>query len=120
MCCVYNVYIQCTYMYTYVHVYTCICLQLYNYVCIYLVLLAILRVPSQIYIQWNPPIKDTIRDLHFVLYRGVSLTEGLCIIGIIDHQCYLCMYQNHIKHIMVWDYNSDTEILRNTSRWMTR
>ena len=45
-----------------------------------------------IIIQWNPTIKDTIGDLHFVLYRGVSLTEGLCVIHFIDHQYYLCMY----------------------------
>ena len=31
-------------------------------------------------IQWNPAIKDTIGDLHFVHYGGVSLTEGLYVI----------------------------------------
>ena len=36
-----------------------------------------------IIIQWNPAIKDTIGDLHFVLYS---------VIHFIDHQYYLCMY----------------------------
>ena len=43
-------------------------------------------------LEWNSAIKDTIGDLHFVLYRVVSLTEGLCVFRFIDHQYYLCMY----------------------------
>ena len=43
-------------------------------------------------IQWKSTIKDTIGDLHFVFYRVVSLTEGLCVIRSIDNQYYLCMY----------------------------
>ena len=50
------------------------------------------RTSVYVHVQWNPAIKDTIGDLHFVLYRGVSLTEGLCVIHFIDHQYYLCMY----------------------------
>ena len=43
-------------------------------------------------IQWSFTIKDTMGDLHFVLYRGVvSLTKGLCVIHFIDHQYYLCI-----------------------------
>ena len=37
--------------------------------------------------------KDSVGGLHtLVLYGGVSLTEGLCLIHFFDHQYYLCMY----------------------------
>ena len=31
-------------------------------------------------------------ELNFVVYRGEFLAERLCVIHIIDHQYYLCMY----------------------------